>query len=124
MKKILLVIIPFIFLACQSNYDMQNIIKNASGKTYSLVAPYKNSNITITINGDKISGFAGVNNYFGSLEVIGNTIKISNIGRTKMAGQDKVMKIEEDYIKSLQASNKISLKGKELRIGNMKFIEK
>ena len=41
-----------------------------------------------------------------------------------MAGPEKIMKIEEDYIKSLQASNKINLRDKELRIGNMKFIEK
>lgn len=123
MYKIIIVTLSLFLFACQSSYDMHTVIKNASGKTYHMEAPYKDSQITITINGDKINGFAGVNRYFGSIEVIGNTIKISNIGRTKMAGRDKLMKIEEDYIKSLEASNKINLRGKELRIGNMKFIE-
>lgn len=124
MKKFTLIIISLLFFACQSNYNMETVIKNASGKTYYMAAPYKDSQITITINGDRISGYAGVNNYFGTIEIIGKSIKISNIGRTKMAGPEKIMKIEEDYIKSLQASNKINLKDKELRIGNMKFIEK
>ena len=124
MKKFTLIIISLLFFACQSNYYMETVIKNASGKTYSMVAPYKNSQITLTIDSGKINGFAGVNRYFGTIEAIGNTIKISNIGRTKMAGPEKIMKMEEDYIKSLEASNKINLKGKELRIGNMKFIEK
>ena len=41
-----------------------------------------------------------------------------------MAGPEKIMKIEEDYIKSLKASNKLSVNNKELRIGDLKFIEK
>lgn len=124
MNKLIILTLSLFLFACQSSFDMNTTIKNASGKTYSMVAPYKDSQITIIIDSGKINGFAGVNRYFGTIEVIGNTIKISNIGRTKMAGQDKLMKIEEDYIKSLEASNKINLKGKELRIGNMKFIEK
>lgn len=123
MHKFIIVILSLFLFACQSSYDMKTVIKNASGKTYQMVAPYKDSKITIIIIGDKINGFAGINRYFGNIEVIGNTIKISNIGRTKMAGQDKLMDIEEDFIKSLEASNKINLRGKELRIGNMKFIE-
>ncbi len=124
MKKFTLIIISLFIFACQSSFDVNTTIKNASGKTYLMQAPYKDTPITIIIESGKISGFAGVNRYFGTIEVTGNNIKISNIGRTKMAGQDKLMKIEEDYIKSLQASNKITLKGKELRIGNMKFSEK
>ena len=124
MNKLITLTLSLFLFACQSSFDVNTTIKNASGKTYSMVAPYKNSQITITINGDRISGYAGVNNYFGTIEIIGNSIKISNIGRTKMAGPEKIMKTEEDYIKSLQASNKINLRDKELRIGNMKFIEK
>ncbi len=41
-----------------------------------------------------------------------------------MGGPANIMKIEEDYIKSLQASNKLSVSNKELRIGDLKFIEK
>ena len=80
MKKFTLIIVSLLFFACQSNYNMETVIKNASGKTYYMAAPYKDSQITITISGDKISGYAGVNNYFGTIEIIGNTIKISNIG--------------------------------------------
>ena len=110
MNKLIIVTLSLFLFACQSSFDVNTTIKNASGKTYSMVAPYKNSQITLTIDSGKINGFAGVNRYFGTIEVIGNTIKISNIGRTKMAGPEKIMKMEEDYIKSLEASNKINLK--------------
>ena len=63
MKKFTLIIVSLLFFACQSNYNMETVIKNASGKTYYMAAPYKDSQITITISGDKISGYAGVNNY-------------------------------------------------------------
>ena len=63
-------------------------------------------------------------NYFGSIEIKDNQIIIKDIGRTRMAGPEKLMDIEEDYIKSLQASNKLSVNKKELRIGDLKFTEK
>ena len=125
MKKILLIISIFIIAAaCQSRMDINTILKNANGKTYHLTAPYKNTDITITISGNRFSGFAGVNTYFGTIEVINNQIMMKDIGRTRLAGQDKKMKIEEDFLKSLQASSKINITGKELRIGDLKFIEK
>ena len=82
------------------------------------------SEITITFAGNRFSGFAGVNNYFGNIEINDNKIVITDIGRTRMGGPANIMKIEEDYIKSLQASNKLSVSNKELRIGDLKFIEK
>ncbi len=126
MKKIILLIFPLllIFYSCQSRMDINSELKNANGKIYYLTAPYKDTNITITISGNTFSGFAGVNNYFGSIEIKNNQISIKDIGRTRMAGPTEIMKIEEDYIKNLQASNKLSLHNKELRIGNLKFIEK
>ena len=105
-------------------YSVAGELKKANGKVYHLTAPYKNTEITITFSGNSFSGFAGVNNYFGSIEIKDNQIIIKDIGRTRMAGPEKLMDIEEDYIKSLQASNKLSVNKKELRIGDLKFTEK
>ncbi len=128
MKKLLtstlLFLLFFTLTACQSRLDVNNAIREASGKTYILTAPYKDHGITVNINGDSIYGFAGVNNYKGIINVKDNNIIISNISRTRMAGQTDTMKIEEDFIKNLEASSKITLYKNELRIGNMKFIEK
>lgn len=125
MKKIIILLLTLLTAAaCQSRMDVAGELKKANGKVYHLTAPYKNTEITITFSGNSFSGFAGVNNYFGSIEIKDNQIIIKDIGRTRMAGPKKMMDIEEDYIKSLQASNKLSVSNKELRIGDLKFTEK
>ena len=125
MKKIILSLLTILVISsCQSRMDIDGELKKVNGKIYHLTAPYKNTEITITFSGNSFSGFAGVNNYFGSIEIKDNQIIIKDIGRTRMAGPKKMMDIEEDYIKSLQASNKLSVSNKELRIGDLKFIEK
>ena len=125
MKKIILSLLTILAISsCQSRMDIDGELKKVNGKIYHLTAPYKNTEITITFSGNSFSGFAGVNNYFGNIEIKDNKIIIKNIGRTRMAGPKKMMDIEEDYIKSLQASNKLSVSNKELRIGDLKFIEK
>lgn len=125
MKKIIILLLTLLTVAaCQSRMDVAGELKKANGKVYHLTAPYKNTEITITFSGNSFSGFAGVNNYFGSIEIKDNQIIIKDIGRTRMAGPKKMMDIEEDYIKSLQASNKLSVSNKELRIGDLKFTEK
>lgn len=125
MKKIILSLLTILVISsCQSRMDIDGELKKVNGKIYHLNAPYKNTEITITFSGNSFSGFAGVNNYFGNIEIKDNKIIIKNIGRTRMAGPKKMMDIEEDYIKSLQASNKLSVSNKELRIGDLKFIEK
>ena len=124
MKKIIILLLTLLTAAaCQSRMDVAGELKKANGKVYHLTAPYKNTEITITFSGNSFSGFAGVNNYFGSIEIKDNQIIIKDIGRTRMAGPEKLMDIEEDYIKSLQASNKLSVNKKELRIGDLKFTE-
>ncbi len=125
MKKIILSLLTILVISsCQSRMDIDGELKKVNGKIYHLTAPYKNTEITITFSGNSFSGFAGVNNYFGSIEIKDNQIIIKDIGRTRMAGPEKLMDIEEDYIKSLQASNKLSVNKKELRIGDLKFTEK
>lgn len=125
MKKIILSLLTILVISsCQSRMDIDGELKKVNGKIYHLTAPYKNTEITITFSGNSFSGFAGVNNYFGNIEIKDNKIIIKNIGRTRMAGPKKMMDIEEDYIKSLQASNKLSVNKKELRIGDLKFTEK
>lgn len=125
MKKIILSLLTILVISsCQSRMDIDGELKKVNGKIYHLTAPYKNTEITITFSGNSFSGFAGVNNYFGNIEIKDNKIIIKDIGRTRMAGSEKLMDIEEDYIKSLQASNKLSVNKKELRIGDLKFTEK
>ena len=70
MKKITLLLLTLIIaVACQSRMDVAGELKKANGKVYHLTAPYKNTEITITFSGNSFSGFAGVNNYFGNIEI-------------------------------------------------------
>lgn len=48
----------------------------------------------------KIGGFGGCNNYFGGYSVIGRTIKVGDIGATKMHCED-AMELETTYFKVL-----------------------
>lgn len=122
--QIIVLLYIFFLVSCESRMDVTNILKVVNGKTYCLDAPYKNTDITIMFSGNSFSGFAGVNSYFGNIETKNNQIVINNIGRTRMAGPKNLMDTEEKYLKSLNASTKINVINKELRIGDLKFVEK
>lgn len=78
-------------------------INSIKGVEYTL----ENSDITIAFDNNKIYGFSGVNRYFGGLQVEGDTITITNIASTMMAGPQDKMNEETEYLKALGTVNKI-----------------
>ena len=58
-----------------------------------------------------ISGFGGVNSYFGSYYLDGNAISIGPLGSTKMAGPEPLMALEIVYFNLLDSVTGISLAG-------------
>lgn len=66
--------------------------------------------VTLDITGDKISGSAGVNRYFGTYKLTGGELEISGIGSTKMMGTPELMDIENKYLGILQDVTDVELK--------------
>jgi heat shock protein HslJ len=76
---------------------------------------------TITLKFDdpgNISGFGGVNNYFGTCTMDGTALSIGPIGSTKMAGSESLMTLEQLYFNLLSSATGISLSGDSLSLTN------
>lgn len=125
MKKLMIAAILILcgITACGDKTDPDYIMNTIDKKTYVLVSPFGDKNITISFNGNKISGFSGVNRYMGSVNAAKNGFVFSDISTTRMAGDHKSASIEKEYIANLRASSKIYVNNKEIRIGNMVFKE-
>ncbi|MGL5639780.1 MAG: META domain-containing protein, partial [Cetobacterium sp.] len=68
------------------------------------------------------------NNYFGRYEKKGNRIKFEKLGATLMAGSDKVMKMESEYLEKLDLVQSFTLEDDVLTLNlkdgsNLKFKE-
>lgn len=61
-------------------------------------------------NAYAISGFAGVNTYVGSTEVVKNDVVVNPLAVTRMLGKENVQNVEDIYLDILQAGGKISIK--------------
>ena len=101
MKKVigLLLMITVLFGGCTSlNTKKQRLV----GKEYILVRENSIPNVLIGFDEHNFYGFSGLNNYFGRYEKNGNKIKLEKLGSTLMAGSDKVMKMETEYLNKIE----------------------
>ncbi|MGL4980403.1 MAG: META domain-containing protein [Fusobacteriaceae bacterium] len=70
------------------------------GKTYTMVAPYVNSELTLSFQDGQIAGFAGVNRFFGPYKLKGENLELGALGMTRMAGPLPEMQ-KEDFVISI-----------------------
>ncbi|MEG0069985.1 META domain-containing protein [Cetobacterium sp.] len=101
MKKFmgLLLMITILFGGCTSlSTKKQKLV----GKEYILVQENSIPNVLIGFDEHNFYGFSGLNNYFGRYEKKGNKIKLEKLGSTLMAGSDKVMKMETEYLNKIE----------------------
>ncbi|MCX6699513.1 MAG: META domain-containing protein [Methanomicrobiales archaeon] len=76
---------------------------------------------TITLKFDSkgdISGFSGVNTYFGSCNLDGNVISVGPLGSTKMAGPPTLMELETVYLNLLGSVTGASIAGDSLSLAD------
>ena len=76
---------------------------------------------TITMKFDdsgNISGFSGVNSYFGSYRLDSDAISIGPLASTKMAGPESLMTLERLYFNLLNSATGVSLSGDSLSLTN------
>ena len=77
---------------------------------------------TITLLFDdagNLSGFGGVNRYFGSFNLEGNAISLGPIGSTKMAGPEPLMALETVYFGLLESATSVSVSGNSLNLADV-----
>ncbi|MGL4653757.1 META domain-containing protein [Cetobacterium sp.] len=100
MKKIFGILLMFtiLFGGC-SSLTARN--KGVRGKEFILIQENSIPNVLIGFDDHNFYGFSGLNNYFGRYEKKGNKIKFEKLGATLMAGPDKVMKMESEYLAKL-----------------------
>ncbi len=73
-------------------------------------AGYLIENLSMKIEGDRVSGSAGCNNYFGNCNVgKGKTVKFSKIGETKKMCSEELMQTEDHLVKQLGKATRYSI---------------
>lgn len=76
------------------------------------------ANITVNFSDGKISGFSGVNSYFGGYKIKNNSILTAETAATLMAGPEELMKIELNFFDILQNSPRINYNNTTLSLRN------
>lgn len=77
----------------------------------------KQTKAFLQFDGTRVSGSAGCNRMFGTVEKNGRTMKFSGIGATKMfCGDENVMKSETALLDALNKTNRFKQKGDTLKL--------
>jgi len=70
-----------------------------------VVGPVEGSELTLEFGTDgSVSGNSGVNTFSGTFESTGDTVSITGLASTKMAGEPELMEQETAYLKALQSA--------------------
>lgn len=118
MKKLILpILLLLLALVSMFVYEKEYGYKNkelpfsyALNKEYVYVKDDVKTPITIEFDDTKIYGYSGVNRYFAGYKVENmNDIQFSPIGSTMMAGPEKDMKMESEYLNLLNNVNKVEV---------------
>jgi heat shock protein HslJ len=72
--------------------------------------------VTLTLDGDKVTGSSACNLYFADLTVDGDTVTFGTIGGTEMACQDDVMNLEGRYLAALARITQAARAGETLTL--------
>ncbi|WP_297598185.1 META domain-containing protein [uncultured Cetobacterium sp.] len=120
-KMILFVITSLMFGGCFGKGE--DISSRVLGNTYILQKVVDGSEIDITFEKERLSGKAGVNNYFAGYKIDGQTIKVEAIGATRMMGPEVLMVQEQEYLKNLNEAKKIEVTEKGIVITTTSGVE-
>ncbi|MDF7808087.1 META domain-containing protein [Pontiellaceae bacterium B12219] len=80
--------------------------------------PVTKSGLTLKVAEGKISGHAGVNQFFGKCDQKEDTLQITSVGSTRMTGSPELMVQESQFLGLLQRAVNYQIVGSELRLRN------
>lgn len=115
MKKIFtlaFLTLTMIFTGCTALSGKSSV----EGKTYTMVSPYVNSEMTLSFHEGQIAGFAGVNRFFGPYKLKGEVLELGALGMTRMAGPLPEMQKEDFVISVFNGAEKLVPQGEFITI--------
>lgn len=124
-KFSLILLLSIILYSCTS-LNAQNISKEIMDQKFVMFAPYIDNRITVEFSQEKISGFSGVNRFFGGYKIDETSITMGPLASTMMAGPIEDMVKEKFILSALNNAEKISFENEILIITtkekqNLKF---
>ena len=108
MKIILLM--SFLLCCAQEKPDLPRQYQLAQASGFEVTADIP---ITLDLEGEKFSGQAPINRYFGNIV----ESKLGPIGSTMMAGSEELMALEQKFFQALDHAKVISMHADTLIIG-------
>lgn len=129
MKKIVLFMMTLFLLTGCDNLQLKTeqtilnpvqTISEVSKGTYNLENMFAGSNITIEFDKNgRVSGYSGLNRYFGKADIKNGKILIDSLSSTKLTGTRENMKKEERYLNMLKNASKIEKENEKIIITDM-----
>lgn len=118
MKKIIgFLLLSLFFVGCKTLdiFDNPNdnliSIERLSTQKYMLKLPEILETISLEFDTNgRISGYSGLNRYFGKVEIVGNNIRITKLGTTNLTDPSDLKIKELVYLNQLLEIDKINLK--------------
>lgn len=107
MKKLSLLLLGavFAFVGCKNDANVIGEWETRSLEINGIVQEICVSNITISKKSNNVysfSGESGVNRFFGSAEIKGNSFSVKDdMGSTRMLGDPKAMEFERNFMQTL-----------------------
>ncbi|MGB1253847.1 MAG: DUF6438 domain-containing protein, partial [Candidatus Promineifilaceae bacterium] len=84
------------------------------GATFS---PFADLPITLVFEADgSVNGGGGCNRYFGSYTLQGEVLTVSQLGATRMACEEYIMEVEQQYLDALSTARLVEVNADQLRI--------
>lgn len=115
MKKIFMftfLALTMIFTGCTALSGKSSV----EGKTYTMVSPYVNPEMTLSFQDGQIAGFSGVNRFFGPYKLKGENLELGALGMTRMAGPVSEMEREDFIISVFNGAEKLLPQGEFITI--------
>lgn len=115
MKKLSLLLLgfAFAFIGCKNEANVVGEWETRSLEINGIPQEICISNITIaqkTNNEYSFNGDSGVNRFFGSVEIKGNSFSVKDdMGSTKMMGEPRAMEFEDNFIKTLIEADSVKV---------------
>lgn len=115
MKKLSLFFLGFVlaFIGCKNEMNVVGEWETCSLEINGIKQEICISNITIskkTNNEYSFNGNSGVNRFFGSVEIKGNSFSVKDdMGSTKMMGEPRAMEFEDNFIKTLIEADSVKV---------------
>ncbi len=93
---------------------IQWYLQEVAGSQISPMANNKQPHIMLNSGRKQATGFSGCNNFFGSYELDGASLKFGPVGSTRMACPDLEMSLETEVFKALEHTRTWKIQGGEL----------